>query len=175
MHTLKLLLLFGWICFFSCAQRPVEPAAKTKWMTLQEVEESLKKENRPVLIDLYTDWCGWCKVMDRKTYSNKQVSEYLGKKFYAVKVDAETRNELAWKGKKYTFNPNYKANNFAVYLTQGQLSFPTTVIIPPGGDPQAIPGYLPPADFELIVKYFGEDKFGKVPFDQYQQGFKSSW
>lgn len=176
MQTVKLAFLFAWIAIFSCAQKPMEAVDKTKWLTIQEVSDNLKTEKRPVLIDLYTDWCGWCKVMDKKTYSNKKVSEYLAQKFYPVKVDAESKQAILWKGKSYQYNTQYRTNEFALYLTQGQLSYPTTVIIPAdGGEPQAIPGFLEPKDFEIIVKYFGEGHYGKTPFDQFQKNFKTSW
>ena len=100
---------------------------------------------------------------------------YLGQKFYTVKVNAEGRNDISWNGKTYAFNKDYKAHDFAIYLTNGQLSYPTTVVIPVDGEPQAIPGYLAPDEFELIAKYFGEGNFGKVAFDEYQKKFKSSW
>jgi thioredoxin-related protein len=176
MQTLKLVILLGCLTVFTFGHKPIETVEKTKWMTLREASDSLKKEKRPILVDLYTDWCGWCKVMDKKTYSHKQVSEYLGQKFYAVKIDAESKQAIEWNGKSYPFNAQYRTNEFALYLTQGQLSYPTTVIIPVDGTaPQAIPGYLEPKDFEMIVKYFGEGHYGKTPFPQYQRSFKSSW
>ena len=176
MQSLKLFLLFGWITIFACAQKFAPEPAKVEWMTLEQVAASMQKEKRPILIDLYTDWCGWCKVMDKKTYSNKNVSAYLQQKFYAVKLNAEGTQSITWNGKTYKFNPGYKTHDFAIYLTGGQLSYPTTVVIPvEEAQPQAIPGFMEPKDFEVIVKYFGEGKFGKVPFNQYQQKFKSTW
>jgi thioredoxin-related protein len=145
------------------------------WMNLEEAAGKLQKEQRPILIDLYTTWCGWCRQMDKKTYSNKQVAAYVQEKFYPVKLDAETRAVLNWKGKEYRFNAGYRSNEFAVYLTHGQLEFPTTIIIPPGGEPQAIPGYMEPKELELLVKYFGEGKYDKVSFDEYQKSFRPSW
>src|SRR5882757_4338853 len=151
------------------------PSEAMTWMSIEDAAGKLQKEQRPVLIDLYTTWCGWCKQMDKKTYSNKQVAQYLQEKFYPVKVDAETHATIKWNGRTYQFNPNYRANEFALYLAHGQLEFPTTIIIPPGGEPQAIPGYMEPKELELLEKYFGEGKFNKVSFDEYQKGFKSSW
>jgi thioredoxin-related protein len=146
------------------------------WMNFADVSSNLQKEKRPVLIDVYTDWCGWCKVMDAKTYSNKKVVDYLQNKFYAVKFNAETKDDVAWEGKTYHYNTDYRCNELALYLLHGQMAFPTTVIIPTdGSQPQAIPGYLATKDLETIVKYFGEDKFGKIPFEEYQKSFKPNW
>jgi thioredoxin-related protein len=172
----KLFFLSAWLAIFSCAHKPAPSADRLKWMNLVDATESLQKEKRPVLIDLYTDWCGWCKVMEKKTYSNKNVMQYVQEKFYPVKVNAESRETITWNGKSYSFNPNYRTNDFAVYVTQGRLEFPTTVFIPAdGGEPQAIPGYLEPKDFELIVKYFGDGGYGKISFEEYRKNFKASW
>jgi thioredoxin-related protein len=168
-------LLIG-AMIFSCAGTQGNRGGQVKWMTLQEAELALQKEKRPVLIDLYTDWCGWCKTMDKRTYSHPEVAAYLGKKFYPVKLDAETRSRLSWNKKQYDYNSGYQTNDFAVYLTKGQLSYPTTVIIPANGtEPQAIPGFHPPSEFELLVKYFGEGGYGKIDFTSFQKNFKSSW
>jgi thioredoxin-related protein len=176
MQRLKLCVLFCSISLYCFAQKQSPGVQKLKWMTLIEASDNLIKEKRPVLIDLYTDWCSWCKVMDKKTYSDKKVSEYLQLKFYPVKINAESRQPISWNGKNYAFNTSYKTNDFALYLTNGQLSYPTTIIIPAdGSDPQAIPGYLEPKDLEMIVKYFGEGLYRKVPFTTYQKEFKSSW
>jgi thioredoxin-related protein len=113
--------------------------------------------------------------MDRKTYSNKQVAAYLQDKFYPVKVDAESRSVINWNGKTYHFSPDYRSNEFAMYVTGGKLEFPTTVIIPPGGEPQAIPGYMEPRELELLVKYFGDGNYKKMSFDEFQKNFKASW
>ena len=161
-------LLFG-------VAKPIEKA-KLQWISLDEVTVSLQKEKRPLLIDLYTDWCGWCKVMDQRTYSNKKVADYIQEKFYPVRINAETREVIRWENKTYNFNARYRSNEFAIYLTGGRLQFPTTIFIPAGGDaPQAIPGYLQPKDFEVLLKYFGEGAYGRIPFDEFQKNFKPSW
>lgn len=176
MKNRNLILFTAILAILTCAARPAEKPVKLQWMSIDEVPASLQKEKRPLLIDLYTDWCGWCKVMDQKTYSDKRVADYISRKFYAVKVNAETRNVIRWDTKSYSFNPQYRSNDFAIYLTGGRLQFPTTVFIPgDGSQPQAIPGYLQPKDFELLLKYFGEGAYGKIPFEDYQKKFKPEW
>ena len=150
-------------------------AEAISWMTIEQAEGKLKEAGRPLIIDLYTNWCGWCKQMDRKTYSNKQVAAYLQEKFYTVKMDAETRATINWAGKTYNFNSQYRASEFALYLTHGRLEFPTTIFIVPGEEPQAIPGYMEPKELELLVKYFGEGEYKTTSFDVYQKKFRTSW
>lgn len=174
MHWFKSGIFLLTLFMFTSAGRA--PREKTQWISLQEAMDRCSREPRPILIDLYTTWCGWCKVMDKQTYSKSQVARYLGDKFYTVRIDAEGRNDIRWKGKTFSYNPAYKVHDFAVYLTGGQLAFPTTVILPADGSaPQAIPGYLEPAQFEVLVKYFGEGHFGRQSFAQFREQFKSSW
>ena len=101
---------------------PAVPAKEgVQWMTLQQAEESYKKQQKPILIDLYTDWCGWCKVMDKETYANKEVAAYIMEKFYPVKLNAEQQQAIAYQGRTYQFNSKNRTHDFAIYLTGGRL------------------------------------------------------
>jgi thioredoxin-related protein len=171
------LTAFALILVLASARKPL-PATAPKsisWLTIDEVPAKLKEQPKPILIDLYTTWCGWCKQMDHRTYSNKKVIQYLGDKFYTVRLDAETHNTITWQGRTYQFDPQYRCNMFAVYLSHGQLEFPTTIIIAPGQEPQAIPGFMEPKAIEPLVKYFGEGEYKSRGFDEYAKNFRSSW
>jgi thioredoxin-related protein len=113
--------------------------------------------------------------MDKKTYSNKSVAGYLNEKFYTVRVDAESHAAITWQGRTYNYNPQYRVNEFALYLAHGQLEFPTTIIIVPGEAPQAIPGYMEPKDLEPLVKYFGEGAWKTQGFDTWTHNFHHTW
>ena len=176
MQKLMLVILSVFMLGFSSADKPAPASEKLAWMTLAEAREAMAKEKRPILIDLYTDWCGWCKVMDKKTYTNPRVIAYLQSHFYPVKLNAETKESLRWNEKTYNFNAANRTNDFALYLTYGRLSYPTTVILPlDNSGPQPVPGYLEPKELELVVRYFGEGKYGKQPFEEYQKTFKGEW
>lgn len=160
---------------FSSFQKKL-PKETIQWITLEEAEMKYKQEPRPVLVDLYTDWCGWCKVMDKKTYSNPSLIKYLNQKFYAVKLNAETKKDVTWNGKTYSFNPAYKTNDIALTLTKGELAYPTTVFLPADqSGPQPIAGYLELKEMEMMIKYYGENKYITLPFDEYAKNFRPVW
>ncbi|MFD2527864.1 thioredoxin family protein [Flavihumibacter stibioxidans] len=174
MHKFILTAIMMTLSFLLHAQKPT--GRDMRWMNLRDAEIASQQSPRPVIIDLYTDWCGWCKVMDKRTYRNAKVVRYLNEKFYPVKLDAESKSSFTWQGRQYAFSTRYKTNEIALYFTGGQLSYPTTVIIPgPGEAPQAIPGYLSPKELELIVKYYGEGAYKTTTFPEFRHRFKSNW
>ena len=172
LFSVSLLALLGTV--LPGAKMPAPPTTVT-WISLDDAAARLEKEKKPGLIDLYTSWCGWCKQMDKKTYSNKAVAEYLNEKFYTVKFDAESRATIHWQGKTFNYSPQYRCNEFALFLAHGLLEFPTTVILVPDEAPQAIPGYMEPKDLEPLVKYFGEGDYRTRGFDVYQRNFRRTW
>ena len=170
--TLMVLFLLCTISVFSQKKARTSP----DWTTLEEAEKKLKNNNIPVLIDLYTDWCGWCKVMDRKTWSDPQVRSYLQANFTPVKINAESPKSIVWNNEQYRWQPNQRTHEFALFIAGPRLSYPTLVIIPAAGEaPQAIPGYLKPRELEPILKYFGEGHWKKIDFPTFHKTFNSSW
>ncbi|QYJ69415.1 thioredoxin family protein [Flavobacterium litorale] len=84
-------------------------AQEIKWMSLDEALAAQEKEAKPIFMDVYTDWCGPCKILDRGTFRDKNIVDYINANYYAVKFDAEGASEVAYKGNKYS-NPNYIIN-----------------------------------------------------------------
>lgn len=152
------------------------PANEIEWISFDELERRMKKEPRKVYIDVYTGWCGWCKVMDKKTFTNSDVIKYINSKYYAVKLDAEWKSPIVFMNKTFPYNGEYKANMLAVELMHGQMSYPTTVILEEDFlSPQAIPGYLDVAVMEKILKFFGENHYKTKKFEEYEKAFVPAW
>ena len=151
-------------------------AAEVQWISFSELEAKLKTAPRKVLVDVYTGWCGWCKVMDKKTYANPEVAAYINKNFYAVKFDAEQKTDINFIGQTWEYLPQQKVNRLAVDLLQGRMSYPTTVIM--GEDLKSanpIPGYLEVPQMEMILKYLAEGHDKTTAWADWQRQFKGEW
>lgn len=155
----------------------VPVADAIQWISVEELEQKMKKEPRKVIFDFYTDWCGWCKVMDKKTFSNKELARYVNKYYYAVKFNAESKAPLTFMGKTYEYVPEYKSHRFAAEMMSGKMSYPTTVI---AGKNMAyvnpIPGYQRLDQMETLLKYFvSVEEPGQASWEKHMREFKASW
>lgn len=161
------------VCALSFGSKPKE---QINWLSMEEMQLAFKKEPRPLLVDLYTSWCGWCKEMDRTTYQNAKVVAYINQHYYAVKFDAESKKDVLFNNKLFSFNKEYKANELAMHLSFGQMEYPTTVFLTsPGASPAPLPGYLKPKELEAPLKYFAEADMAKESFVDFNKGFKNAW
>lgn len=135
-------------------------SSSVKWHNLEEAQELQKKKKKKIMIDIYTDWCGWCKVMDKKTFSQESVSKVLNDKFYAVKLNAESPNNLIFNGKVY--KPNAKGVNEIVPMWLGtRYGYPTTVYL--DEDLKLIgkvEGFHEAKDYLVILDYFEKEIYG---------------
>lgn len=156
---------FKYILLFTILTSIVGVAQEVKWMSLEEAMVLQKKSPKKIIMDVYTNWCGPCKLLDKNTFQNPDVAKYINQYYYAVKFNAEGNEKLSYNGKTYA-NPNYKEelvnrrngiHQFTYYL--GVNSYPTIVYFDEKGNPiTSIIGYKTPQQIELYLKLFGEDK-----------------
>jgi thioredoxin-related protein len=147
-----------------------------KWYTIQEAEQLSRQSFRPVFIDAYTDWCGWCKKMDQDTFTNPVIAEILNTKFYPVKFDAEGKEEVTFFGQKFTNDGKAgKAHQLAVALLNGRLSYPTVVFLTKQDDKlqiSPVPGYRQPKEMEILLSFFADKAFETSNFQEFAAAFK---
>ena len=146
------------------------------WVSLQEAEKLMAKQPKKLFIDVYTDWCGWCKVMDQQTFQHPTISKIINQYYYPVKFNAEQKEDLVFRGKTFKYVPNGRSgyNELAAEMLQGKLSYPTIVYMDENFNIiQAIPGFYKPVDIEPILKYFGSGAYKNTDWGEYQKSFKS--
>jgi len=148
---------------------------RINWMSWDEVQKAMAKEPRKVFVDIYTDWCGWCKRMDQNTFQLAHIARYMNKNFYNIKFNAEQREPIIFQGNEFNFVAGGRRgyHELAGQLTQGRLSYPTIVFM----DEQfrliqPIPGYQAPENFEPIMTFFGGAHYLETPWEQYKATFK---
>jgi thioredoxin-related protein len=149
--VLSAILLVGTFSFYSFKPNTVVTAEKAEleWKGWNEGYELAKKKKKYILIDVYTDWCGWCKRMDKDTYEESSVVEFLKKDFVAVKFNPELKES-------YKIGDDVSMSGRELYnsLTGGKSSgYPTTIILDPNAN--AIigfqPGYMKAPEFKKWV------------------------
>jgi thioredoxin-related protein len=171
-------ILFTIICVIANSQAPGQTeSSKVKWYTIQEAEKLNKQNPRPIFVDTYTDWCGWCKKMDKETFTNQIISDILNNKFYPVKFNAEGSENITFYGQTYVNDGKAgKAHQFAVALLHGQMSYPTVVFIHPAKDgklqAEPVPGFREAKEMEVMLSFFADKAYDTQTWEAYQKSFQ---
>ncbi len=145
--------------------------SKVEWIELDN-NTKINNNGKKIIIDLYTDWCGWCKVMDRNTFTNPDVIDHINNNFVPVKFDAEYQNSVVFNNNSYNFVKSGRKgiNELAYYLTNGNLSYPMTVFLDENYNLiTLLPGYHKPNFYNLVLKYIGEDYWKDMSWDEYSK------
>ncbi len=140
-------------------------AQEIKWVTFEEALALQKKKPKKIMMDVYTSWCGPCKMLDKNTFQNPDVAKFVNDNYYAVKFNAEGNDVVKYKDVTYS-NPGYKAEMASrrngvhdLTLKLGVNAYPTIVFF----DEKAelifpVRGYQNPQQLELYLKMFKDDK-----------------
>jgi thioredoxin-related protein len=134
------------------------------WRTWDRGIAEARTTGRPVLVDVYTDWCGWCRRMEADVYARPDVRDYLARKFVTVKLDAEAEDPARFEG--HSFTSRSLAARFNV------SGYPTTIFLAPGGDHHLVnvPGYVDAQQFLLVLRYIGDGHMDRgVTFQEFMK------
>ena len=124
-------------------------SGEPRWLGWNAGLKEAAATHRPVLVDVYTDWCGWCKRMDRDVYSRPEIRDYLARNFVAVRLDAESPDPASYEGRQHTGRS--LAGRFRV------SGYPTTIFLRESGEHLVnVPGYVPADRFLLLLRYVGD-------------------
>lgn len=163
MNWLKTSLTLLALSVFISASPDQTPTPHIRWMSLEKAQEQMATAPKKIFVDLYTDWCGWCKVMDQKSFRHPVIVELMNRYFYAVKFNAEKEDSLVFQGESFKLmqrqgrKPLHRwARKFG--KTDQGLSYPTTVYFNEALQHlQTVPGYLEPHTMEKVLEFFGNN------------------
>jgi len=145
-------------------------AEEIKWYTIEEADSLQQIEKRKVYIDIYTDWCGWCKVMDKKTFTDPEVIDLLNTEFYAVKLDGEAKHDITFRDKTYQYVQSGRGgyHELAAALLNGKMSYPTSVLLDENMNMiQPLPGYMPPEKLTPILEFIGKEHYKNTTWEEF--------
>ncbi len=132
-----------------------------EWFTFDKGLELAQKQKKLLVIDIYTDWCHWCKVMDKDTYGNSAVVAFARQNVIMAKLNAETNERFKFKGASYSGRE--------LSMMFGVTGFPTTAFMNEKGELIAkVPGFIPADRFSLILKFLVGRWYEKnMTFDEF--------
>lgn len=132
------------------------------WVTIEEAQEKAYDEGKYIILDVYTEWCGYCRRMNQETYADDRVQNALNDYFYPVRINAESDREVTF------LNESYTMRELAMQL--GATSYPTTVFLSPEGEPIAVqPGFIEANRFHKMLSFVGSESYQTTTFEEYSQ------
>jgi len=145
------------------------PAASERvvWSELDPALVEAKRAQKPLLVDVYTDWCGWCKRMDKTTYADPEVRDYVQSAFVPARVNAEDdKRSASYLGETRTYRQF--ADTFRI------SGYPTTLFLAPDGQLiTQLPGYVKPGAFLTVLRYVAEGHYRTQSWESFTRDGES--
>ncbi|GEQ85362.1 thioredoxin [Patiriisocius marinistellae] len=144
-----------------CIATSVSAQKGVNWLSMNDALAIQAQDPKPIFIDMYTSWCGPCKMLDRNTFSNEDVINYMNEHYYAVKFNAEGDEKVTYMGNNFG-NPRYDPAKAKRRNTQHDFAkhmsiraYPTVVFLNEKGELlTAVKSYRTPQQLELYLKLF---------------------
>ncbi|ULC60374.1 thioredoxin fold domain-containing protein [Flaviramulus sp. BrNp1-15] len=178
-RTIYIMLLAVFTTVYATAQ-------EIKWLSLEDAIALQKKEPKKIIMDIYTNWCGPCKMLDKNTFQHEEVADYINNHYYAVKFNGEGDEVVNYKDQSFA-NPNYNPANANKRNSPHDLAryfqvsaYPTIVFFDENGDViTPLKGYQTPTQLELYLKMFKKDDHKSIKtqeeFNNYYNAFQAEF
>lgn len=166
-------LLLAAIALFTLSFRNPDPEP-LKWYTWEEAVALNKSKPKKIMVDVYTNWCGWCKKMDKGAFADPAVATYITANFYPVKLNAEQREAIQFNDEKLEFVANDNGRGgvhaLAYALLDGHMGYPTLVYLNEKYERIMIsPGFKESNDLMKELRFAAEEIYSKTTWEKYKQ------
>lgn len=162
----------------------VDSVKKIEWMSFEGALQhngmllAQGKQPKKVFIDVYTDWCGWCKRLDASTFSHPEIIRYMDSAFIAVKLNAERTDSVLingqWFVNRQAASGKRGSHDIAIALLKGKMSYPSCTFLDENGSQiTVVPGFMGPAQMEAVLHFIAEDAYKTMKWEDFQEKFKS--
>lgn len=139
---------------------------KSSGKSFEEILKLAQKDKKKVVIQVYADWCSWCKKMEKETYPSDEVQKELKRNYYLYRLNGESSETIEYDGRKWT-----KAELTKAFGIRG---FPSTIFLNYNSKPiTVLPGYVDAKTFASILKFIGDDLYTKMTFEEFMKGKKN--
>jgi thioredoxin-related protein len=141
---------------------PEKPDTSLTWYKYDEGLAKAKKEKKHVVLHFYTNWCGWCKRMDKQTFADQQVRRVLNEDYVTIRVNGQSGENVSIDGKD--------ATERQVAGMYGVRAYPITWFLKPSGEriaPKS--GYCSAEEFLYILNWVKDDLYEKMSFQEFVQ------
>jgi thioredoxin-related protein len=152
--------IFAIAYYASLEHAPVSTNGAITWRSFDDGVALAGQTNKKLLVDVYTDWCSWCKKMDSEVYTDRNVVKLVHEHFVAVKLNAESDKSVTYHGR------SFKESTLAHELDV--TGYPTTIFLDEHATPiTSVPGYSPAAHFANLLGFIGQDYYKSVTYQEY--------
>ena len=173
------------LAFFCCSifilsyfKAQTEKDGLVNWLSIKEAQKKNKEVQKPFIIDIYTDWCGWCKHMMKTTYSNAGIANYINSNFYPVKFDAETKDTIEYNGKIYkpTSKEPKTPHELAIKFLGTSLSYPSTMFVTNNFEYNLLSqGFIEDKKIEPLLIFMVENAWRNSVYDEFNKHFNRTF
>ncbi len=131
-----------------------------RWASFNDGMATARAEHKMVMVDVYTDWCVWCKKLDKEVYPDPRVSSAIASQFVPIKVNAESGSTIEFNGVRMT------EEQFA--RQAGVTGYPTVLFLDDQGKVvTTLPGFLPADRFVRVLQYVSEHRYREQSLDDF--------
>jgi thioredoxin-related protein len=144
-----------------------EEKSKLDWLALDAAVGKAKSQNKHVIVNVYTTWCGYCRLMDKQTFGDQEVAAHLRENFVLAKVNGESSSKVHWQGQEMT------EREFARAV--GVTGFPATYFLKPNAEMLGgVSGYIRTPEFLIYAKYVSTKWYEKGKIQQYVDSLRAA-